>query len=196
MIVSLTFWTMAFWYVSVVGAPEQRALTRTAWTAIAAVLVAFAIGTTIHAARSLRVPHRAQRTGWTYAYGLFPPEADGWRRWTGRKAVAVVEAPTRWIELTVSVDHLPLTQANDGRSSAPVPTRPVTARVWCNGEIVVDERLTSTAPVVKRVHLMEGPTHVMLESRVDRVLRPRDFGVADDRELGLLIGWRFVDGPG
>jgi hypothetical protein len=193
MIVNFTFWTMAFWYVSIVGAPPDRPLVgRRAWPVILAVLVAFGIGTAIHAVGSLRVPHRAQRNGWSYAYGLFPPEPDGWHRWTARKAVAVIEAPSDWIELSVSVDHLRLTQAVDAPPSA--PTRPVTARVWCNGELVVDETLTTTAPIVRRVQLPDGASHVMLESRVDRVLRPRDFGLADDRELGMLIGWRFVDG--
>ena len=33
----------------------------------------------------------------------------------------------------------------------------------------------------------------MLETWVSRVVHPRDFGVADDRELGLFVHWDFVD---
>jgi hypothetical protein len=38
---------------------------------------------------------------------------------------------------------------------------------------------------------------VLIETRVSRTFRPRDFGRPDDRELGLLARWRFLgpDGP-
>jgi hypothetical protein len=36
---------------------------------------------------------------------------------------------------------------------------------------------------------------LLVETRVDRSVRPADFGMKDTRELGLRIGWEFVDAP-
>jgi hypothetical protein len=33
----------------------------------------------------------------------------------------------------------------------------------------------------------------MLDTWVSRALRPRDFGLNDDRELGLIVDWQFLD---
>jgi len=41
----------------------------------------------------------------------------------------------------------------------------------------------------------EPGKRIMLETHVDHVVRPRDFGVSDDRELGVALSWSFVDAP-
>ena len=33
------------------------------------------------------------------------------------------------------------------------------------------------------------------ETAVSRMVQPRDFGVPDDRDLGMLVKWSFVDAP-
>ena len=79
-----------------------------AWAAIAAVLAIYAAGTVRAAANELRVPVRAARGGWAYSYGFYPPERGedgGEYRWTRQRAVAVIDAPARWMALTISVNH-------------------------------------------------------------------------------------------
>ena len=196
--VSMTFWTMAFWYVALVGAPPPAPLRLPEWAAIAAVLTIYAAGTVRAAANELRVPVRAARGGWAYSYGLYAPEPDGRgreQRWTKQHAVAVLEAPTEWLELTVSANYLAVTQPGGG-SGAIVATRPVAVKVWLNGELLVDTRLTTTAPVTKSVPMPDhetpqGRKWIVIETWVDRVFRPRDLGVPDDRDLGVAIKWSF-----
>jgi hypothetical protein len=193
--VTITFWTLAFWYVSLGGGvPEARtqgAQRRTtvpwrSWAVIGAIVIAHAVGTAHLAATSLRVPIRAQRAGWPYSYGFYWPESDGSGgeyRWARRRAVAVIDASGRWLALTVRVNHLD------------IGARPVDARAWVDGFLVVDTRLESTAPVTKYVRVPDGEKWTVVETRVSRVIKPRDFGAADDRELGLLVQWRFVPAP-
>lgn len=198
--VVVTFWTMAFWYISLVGVPSPVARLKGRWWAASlALLIVYAASTAYVAAKDLRVPIRAQRAGWPYSYGFYPPEPDaagGERRWTEQRAVAVVEAPRRWLELTVSVNFLALMDGgNRSSSNRPSPTYPARAMVWRDGEVVVDVRLTDTSPVTRFVRVPQNEPRILLETWVSRVFRPRDFGVADDRELGLLVKWRFVDAP-
>lgn len=112
--VAMTFWTAAFWFTSIVGAPTAATpLGWRSWVAIATIVVGYAVGTAELAATRLRVPARAQRIGWPYSHGFYPPEPDGRggaQRWTGRRAVAVIEASTDWLQLTVSANYLALTE--------------------------------------------------------------------------------------
>lgn len=195
-IASITFWTIAFWYVLLVGRPGSAApLTLRSWVPIASVVVVFAIGTADLAATRLRVPVRAQRFGWPYSYGLYAAEPDGAggeQRWTGRRSVAVLEAPTRWIALTLSIDHLGL-DSRGGRRGAAEPIRPVDVKVWRDGEAVLKAHLTNTESVTNYIHIPKK--RVLLETWTSRVFRPADLGVPGDQELGMLMRWSFVDKP-
>jgi hypothetical protein len=193
--VSITFWTLAFWYVSLAGvprAPTPAAAPRNPryraypWAIIGAIVVAHAVVTAHLAASSLRVPVRAQHAGWPYSYGFYGPEPDGSGgeyRWAQRRAVAVIDASGRWLALTVWVNHID------------IGARPVDMKAWVDGHLVVDTRLASTAPVTKYVRVPDGETRVLVETRVSRVIKPSDFGVPDGRELGLLVKWRFMTAP-
>jgi len=59
----------------------------------------------------------------------------------------------------------------------------------------LDERLTSTEPVTKFVSVPRGHKRILIDTWVSRVIRPKDVGVADDRELGLSVKWNFLDTP-
>ena len=148
------------------------------------VVTVFAAGT-LHAARTtLRPPIRAQRAGSVYEYGFYPPEPDGAggvQRWARKRAVAVVESRTPWLELTVSANHLD------------IATHPVEAEVRVDGERVIVAHLDSIRPVTRTIAVRGPNKRAVIETRVSRVLRPIDFGVADARELGLLVKWRAVD---
>jgi hypothetical protein len=192
--VSITFWTLAFWYVSLAGVPTPTpaAAWRNpryrahSWAIIGAIVVAHAVGTAHLAASSLRVPARAQRAGWPYSYGFYWPEPDGSGgeyRWARRRAVAVIDASGRWLALTVWVNHLD------------IGARPVETKAWVDGHLVVNTRLVSTAPVTRYVRVPDGEERVLVETRVSRVIKPSDFGVLDDRELGLMVQWRFMTAP-
>jgi hypothetical protein len=149
-----------------------------------AALLAFTLGTAHLAVTRLRVAERAQRAGWRYQYGFYgaePAEGGGEFRWARRRAAVVLEAPTRLVELSVGVNHLDIEQ------------RPVEAKVWIDGSLVLDTPLTSNAMTTRVVPLPDGETRVLLETWVNRTLTPRDVGLDDDRELGLIVSWRFLD---
>ncbi len=196
MAVVVTFWTAAFWFVLlaepslVQSAPSAgrrpASLSRSTLTVAVVVVAAYAVGTAHLSTTWLRVPLRAERLGWPFSYGFYYPEPDGEggeQRWARRRAVAVVDAPGRWLVLRVSVNHLDL------------ETHPVHARVWLGRTLVLDTELGATTPVVKYVEVAEGHPRVTIETEVNRTVWPRDLGAADQRELGLLVGWRFVDRP-
>ena len=195
--VAMTFWTMAFWYVSLVGAPPPASLRLPAWAAIAAILVVYAAGTLRAATNELRVPVRAARGGWAYSYGFYPSEPGengATYRWTRQRAVAVIDAPARWMALTISVNHLKIAgNLSASGISRNAPIRAVDVKVWRDRQLIVEEHLTSTAPVTQYISVPDGDRRLLLETWVSRVIKPRDIGIADDRELGLLVKWDFLD---
>ncbi len=193
--VAITFWTMAFWYVWLVGAPPPAPIRLPAWAAIAVALAVYAAGTVWAAGNELRVPVRATRGGWAYSYGFYPPErgeGGGEYRWTEQRAVAVIDAPQRWLALTVSVNPFKIAGGSSASGISNQPIRPVDVKVWRDRQLVVAEHLTSTAPVTQYISVPGGRQRVMLETWVSRVIRPRDIGIADDRERGLLVKWEFL----
>ena len=182
--VSMTFWTAAFWYVSLAGVPRSVLLTREMWGGVLAVALIFAVGTFAFAKTTLRVPVRAQRVGFPYSYGFYYPEPDGAGgeyRWARQRASMVVAAPKHVVALSVSVNH------------QDVETRPVDVKVWCDGVLALNSRLTNTSPATIFVELPSSETRMIVDTWVDRVVRPKDFGVDDNRELGLMVRWDFQD---
>ena len=183
--VMLSLWTFVFWYSSIVGLPESGGrLTARSWLLVGVVLILYGGGTTVEAFTRLRVPVRAQTAGWPYSYGFFEPEKDGAGgefRWSGRRAVAVVKASAHGMLLNASSNFPDLS------------SKPVGVKVWCDGKLVVDAHLSTSAPVSKYVRLPTAERWVVIETRVGRVVRPREFGVPDDRELGVMLSWNFVD---
>jgi hypothetical protein len=87
------------------------------------------------------------------------------------------------MQITVWVNHLD------------VATRPVDVKVWVDRRLVVDTRLSSIEPVTRDVEIAGLRPRAVIETSVSRTLNPRDFGVPDDRQLGLLVDWRFVTAP-
>jgi hypothetical protein len=188
--VALTFWTLAFWYVQLAAPPSRTAVvgdTRSAWAwlAVVAVAVVSAVGTAYSARHDLRVPARAARFGWPYAYGWYAPEGEaaGRFQWAARHAVAVLDAPKPWMKLTVSINH------------ADIERRPVDVEIWRDRETVMATTIASSKPVTHYVPVPDGRPRIVLETWVNRAVRPADFGIPDPRELGLMVQWDFVDSP-
>ena len=67
-VVTLTFWTLAFWYIQLAGGPRPHAVTtgpavskRLAWSAVIVMVAVHATGTLQVARGDLRVPYRSTR---------------------------------------------------------------------------------------------------------------------------------------
>jgi hypothetical protein len=189
--VGIALCTFAFWYVVLAGGANQTGspvaaprLGIPAWAGIWIVAVAAAAGT-LHTARTdLRVPARMARFGWTYFYGFSDaePTLDVARRssvWASRHAVAVLTPPTPWVKLTVSVDRLNLAKG------------PVAVKVSCDNAVVVETQVSDVRPITRYVALRNGNKGMMVETWVNRSVRPADFGLQDRRELGLFVEWDF-----
>jgi hypothetical protein len=66
-------------------------------------------------------------------------------------------------------------------------------RVSCDGDDVLRAALANTEPVTEYVRVADGRHRIVLETWVNRTVRPADFGIPDPRELGLMVQWEFVD---
>ena len=184
--VAITFWTFAFWYASLAGEPGAAPILARRWVAVAVVTLVFLAGTAYAATTSLRLASRAQRAGFTFKYGLYEPERDaefGEVRWARQRSAIVIDALSRRMEVSVAVNHHDIQE------------RPVDAKVWIDGSLALDTRLTDTSWRTFPVRVPDGERRVILETWVNRVLNPFEFGVMDGRQLGLLVRWRFLDVP-
>jgi hypothetical protein len=181
--VAVTFWTAAFWYVVLIDAPAApRPISARMWVAIVAVVGAYGAIVAWQARTTFRVPVRAQRVGWPYSYGVYPAEHDAAGsefRWAGDHAVAVIDAPTPHLLLTITPNPL-------------AARRPLGVRVEVNRRTAIDQEVRSTQPIVKYVKLPAGEPRVMIETHASPTFRPADAGLADTRELGLMLQWRFL----
>jgi hypothetical protein len=180
---AVTFWTAAFWYVAVVdGAAPPRPISARVWAAIVIAVVAYGAIVASQARTTFRVPVRAQRVGWPYSYGFYQAERDAAGeefRWTGARAVAVIDAPTSHLLLTVTPNPL-------------AARTPLGVHVDVDRRAVIDDEVRSAQPIVKYLKLPAGEPRVMIEACASRTFRPADAGLADTRELGLMLQWRFL----
>jgi hypothetical protein len=186
-VIVLTFWTFAFWFVGDVGrwrrpGEESRSAGRLTWVLLWLLVFVHTGGTVSAALTYLRPPNQALRANMDYSVGFYEPEDNSAFRWTRQRAVAVVVAVKPWIELTVRASHA-------------VPTEPVDVKVWVNQKLAVRLQLASADSITRYIPAGDGGKRMMLETWVSRVDRPRDRGQDDPRDLGLLVRWDFVDAP-
>jgi hypothetical protein len=185
--VVITFWTLAYWYALSAGAPPASgSLSPRSLAAVAVVVAVFAAGTGFTGWTRLRPPVLARTLGQPYGYGFYPPEptTDGSvRQWARQVAAQTIDVRSAWLEVSVSVNHYDIQE------------HPVDARVSIDGRDVIDTTLTSTEPKTVYVGIRPAERWALMRTHVNRVVRPRALGVADDRELGLLVSWRFVNAP-
>ena len=186
--VTVTLWVLVFWYAGLVQPPDgpaPRWLDRPAtWAAVWVIALVYVAGLTYVSWVDLRVPFRAQRADWDYAYGFYEPDAAGTPdefRWASRRALAVVPLTDRWIEVTAWTHH------------PDVRERPVDLTVWVDGAPLIESRRDGGEPISATVRIPDGQRRVVIETEVDRTWRPSDHGEADTRELGPGVRWRFID---
>lgn len=184
--VVLTFWTLAFWFVSLKGVaaepPSLRAVGRPAlfWVTALMLVMAHAAITFADARGSLRPRNRAIRFGWDYAQGIGDLErsADGTpgRRWTERRSIAQVPVKGRVLKFVGWVDH------------PDADEHPVHVRVWVDSRLVYEGELKRPPAVINLdIAAAPGQTHLLLETEVSRTWAPRAYGQRDPRQLGISI---------
>lgn len=183
--VIMTFWTLVYWFASLKGkaAPpgqsETKSWPKAMWFATLALVVVHAAITYADARGDLLPRNRSIRFGWDYRYGIAEPEPgpDGGpgRRWAGLKSMSVVPVRGKVLKFVAWIDH------PDGDE------RPVHVRVWVDKKIVYDDELKRSASIVRDIPAPLGQTHIVVETEISRMWRPRDFGRNDPRELGLSI---------
>jgi O-Antigen ligase len=185
--ISLAFWTLAFWALLQArsdprGMPGGSSTPRR-WELLTAIALAVLLaGTTLAAGLGrFRPPFRAARFDQGYRYGLQGPLQGmaGTTRTTAH-AVDVPQAPTRWLKLTVWVEH---PDANE---------RPVAVRVWRDHERIISGRFPRDTPMTRYVAVPGDSRRFVFESTVDRTFRlPSRRGP----EEGLALSWEFVNEP-
>lgn len=183
--VAVTFWVFVFWLLLERGEGAAAAVP-IQWprpaTIAAVVLIVVHAGMTIASARGDLWPrNRSMRFGWFYKYGMSEPEPDPGgnpvqRRWTiTPKSLAVVPVGGKVLKFVAWIDH------PDGDE------RPVKTKAWADGTLVFDGEIRRSAPLVMDIPATPGRSHLILETEIDRLWAPRDYGQRDPRALGLSI---------
>jgi hypothetical protein len=184
--VAMTFWAIAFWYASLNGSVRGGGVVpRWTWAVAIAVAVVAGAGTAWAATTKLRVPERARVSTWPYSYGFAAPETmngeNGYRR-TRSHALAVLDAPSRWLSVSVRPD---------GKAAG---GEPVDVRVWADGATVLKAQLRNNGPLTAIVQLPAGSKRVLIEAASRRPDSSRPFFVRDAEAL-YFLKWEFLDRP-
>jgi O-antigen ligase len=166
----LTFVTLLYWIGALVDRSAVMAAPawsgRAVWAGVFILPILVATGQTVSAIGDLRVPTRAARIGFPYAYGFSAPDPDG-VPWAGRHAVAVLRAEHAYFALT---------------ATPPVLDRPVRVRLWRGEELIADVEASGGEPVVRIIGVPAGKAFLMVESEVS-ALSP------DGRGMKMVGRW-------
>jgi O-antigen ligase/polysaccharide polymerase Wzy-like membrane protein len=185
-VVAITFWTIAFWYLSFkTSGALDTAVPRWTWAAVITVAVMAGAGTAWDAVTALRVPERARASTWPYSYGFAAPQAaegsEGYRQ-TRSHALTVLDVPSRWLSVSVRPD------------ASAAGREPVDVRVWADGATVLKAQLQNSGPLTAIVQLPTGSKRVLLEAAGRRIDSSRPFFVRDAEAL-YFLKWEFLDRP-
>jgi hypothetical protein len=186
MAVVITFWVFVFWVLierngEPPGPPLFSSWSRPAGIAALALILIHTSTTIVDARGDLWPRNRSVRFGWFYKYGMSELEPDPGgnpvqRRWTiAPRSLAVVPVNGKVLKFVAWIDH------PDGDE------RPVKAKVWADGTLVFDGEIRRSAPLFMDIPATSGRSHLILETEIDRLWAPRDYGQRDPRALGLSI---------
>ncbi|HUE84676.1 MAG TPA: O-antigen ligase family protein [Vicinamibacterales bacterium] len=154
----LTFVTLVFWLGALLETPPRPLPPRPAWWGVVGIAMLIAAGQIYNATHDLRVPHRALAHNFTYGYGFSEPEPDpvlGMVRHTRRHAVGVIAAEHAYFQVTLIVAQA--TTAD-----------PVRVRLWRERDLILDQPVSGSAPLVRFVGVASGDDQLMLELDVSR----------------------------
>jgi hypothetical protein len=183
LMVAITFWTFAVWYVGLIGMPPVAPRLRTrVWVAMMIALGIFATSSVASAAGALGLPSRALRLKAPLSYGFAPPDLSGvdagFRR-TQARALALIDAAPGWMSVAVR-------RADLGVAA------PVDVRVSCDGQVILKATLTHLDPVMAFVPV----------KRSDRVLLETSARYVSEVWLSwwrsrpeVLVKWEFGNHP-
>jgi hypothetical protein len=205
-VVTLMFWTFAFWYIRLAGAsgvrvfpPAPVASDRLRWAAVLVVVTVYAAGTFRTAYADLRVPYRAAsgvdrgswRGAYSYHYGIDDPQDVGFadeQRRTGKRAVFNVLYPrgqdrgelhlklSAWLEHPDAAEH------------------PVQAKIWTRGrELVLNAKGWDGSRITRYVDIPVGHRAVVVETWVERTWREPGREEAESDDRGMTLAWEWVD---
>lgn len=183
----ITFWTFVFWFATVKGVEPHAGVApwrRRTVLVTAGLVVAHAALTFTSATGDLLPRHRAARFDWFYRYGLSDvdrdPNGGPGRRWTLRRAVAVIPVQGKVLKFVGWIDH-PDADEN-----------PVQVEVRADSKLLYSGDLERSAAITLDIPAAPGATHMILETSISRLWRPADYGRPDPRELGLSIrDWKW-----
>lgn len=180
--VVIAFWTLVFWFAVSKGIAADRtgAWSRVTWGVTLAIVVLHAAVTFADARGDLRPRSRSMRFGWEYRYGLGNVERDAAgsperRTSSNLRSLSVNPVNGTLLKLAAWIDH------PDGDD------KPVHVRLWADSRLVFDGDVKRSSAVFLDIPATPGRTHMVIESEIDRLWRPRDFGRDDSRVLGLSI---------
>ena len=205
-VVTLTFWTFAFWYIRLAGSPGVRAVPpaaaaedRLRWAVVLAVVTVYAAGTFSVAYVDLRVAYRAARGvdrgewrgAYNYNYGIDSPHdvgfADDHRR-TGKRAVFNVLYPRGQgkgelrLKLSAWLEHPDAAE------------RPVQAKIWTYGrELVLNAKRWDGSRVTRFIDIPGGHRAFVVETWVDRTWRAPEGEGTGIVDRGMTLAWEVVD---
>ena len=181
--VIITFWVFVYWFAvarDVDAHPADAAVWPRRAIVLAAVVVVVHGAATFLDAESLRPARRAQRFGWPFTYGLMQLEGDPsgsgpGRRWSLEKSVSVIDVKGKVLKFAAWIDH------------PDADERPVPVRVWADSKLVYSGDLKRSAAIYLDIPASAGEKRMLIETHIDRVWRPSDYGRGDTRQLGLSV---------
>ena len=154
----LTFVTMVFWTGALLDAPAPGDRPGGAWWGVILLAIVVAAGQAYSAVNDLRVPHRAERHGFTYGYGFSDPEQDpklGEVRRAATHAVGVIPAEHAYFHVVLIAPHA-------------TTDEPVRVKLWRRGELIVDQRVSGPEPIERYLAVAPGTRQLMVELDVSR----------------------------
>lgn len=154
----LTVVTVVFWLSALIARSPLvlagRISSRWIWLAIVSLAFLIVAGQLRSATTDLRVPVRAVRTGFPYAYGFTAPDGDN-VPWMGRRAIVVIPVQHAFFSWTAEGPHL---------------TEPVRVRLWRGQTQIGEVEVTSSQPATRIIAVPSGAKLFTLEAAITGTL--------------------------